>query len=93
MAIGEGSKQEALLQIESFALTANNVTYGVVGERIGERGRKALIAGYERRVTGTFRHPIFGYDVTWRRAMEIWLPELPDVMTIETVILLPRVEP
>ncbi|MDQ7911190.1 CRISPR-associated endonuclease Cas1 [Phytohabitans sp. ZYX-F-186] len=39
--------------------------------RIGERGRKALIAGYERRVTGTFRHPIFGYDVTWRRAMEI----------------------
>jgi CRISP-associated protein Cas1 len=39
--------------------------------RIGERGRKALISGYERRVTGTFRHPIFGYDVTWRRAMEI----------------------
>ncbi|MDG4832982.1 CRISPR-associated endonuclease Cas1 [Solwaraspora sp. WMMD1047] len=39
--------------------------------RIGERGRRALVAGYERRVTGTFRHPIFGYDVTWRRAMGI----------------------
>ena len=39
--------------------------------RIGPHGRKTLIAGYERRVTGTFRHPIFGYDVTWRRAMEI----------------------
>ncbi|GIE91889.1 CRISPR-associated endonuclease Cas4/Cas1 [Actinoplanes regularis] len=39
--------------------------------RLGERGRRALIAGYERRVTGKFRHPIFGYDVTWRRAMEI----------------------
>jgi peptide/nickel transport system substrate-binding protein len=26
----------------------------------------------------------------FRQAMEIWLPELPDVMTIETVILLPR---
>ena len=39
--------------------------------RIGERGRRALISGYERRVTGTFRHPIFGYEVTWRRAMEI----------------------
>jgi hypothetical protein len=26
---------EALLQIEKFALTANNVTYGVVGEKIG----------------------------------------------------------
>jgi CRISPR-associated protein Cas1 len=39
--------------------------------RIGERGRKALIAGYERRVNGAFRHPVFGYEVTWRRAMEI----------------------
>jgi CRISPR-associated protein Cas1 len=39
--------------------------------RLGERGRKALIAGYERRATGKFRHPVFGYDVTWRRAMEI----------------------
>lgn len=26
----------------------------------------------------------------FHQAMEIWLPELPDVMTIETVILLPR---
>ena len=26
----------------------------------------------------------------FHKAMEIWLPELPDVMTIETVILLPR---
>jgi peptide/nickel transport system substrate-binding protein len=28
--------------------------------------------------------------VLFRQAMEIWLPNLPDVMTIETVILLPR---
>lgn len=34
-------------------------------------GRQALIAAYERRVTGQFRHPTFGYEVTWRRAMEI----------------------
>ncbi|QSB16761.1 CRISPR-associated endonuclease Cas1 [Natronosporangium hydrolyticum] len=39
--------------------------------RLGDRGRRALISGYERRVTGTFRHPLFGYDVTWLRAMEI----------------------
>ncbi|MCB0110227.1 MAG: hypothetical protein KDE53_30110, partial [Caldilineaceae bacterium] len=26
----------------------------------------------------------------FHQAMEIWLPELPDVMTVETVILLPR---
>jgi len=33
--------------------------------------RAALIAAYERRVTMEFRHPTFGYQVTWRRAMEI----------------------
>jgi CRISP-associated protein Cas1 len=36
-----------------------------------DRGRKQLIAGYERRVGQEFRHPTFGYSVTWRRAMEI----------------------
>ncbi|MBB4663295.1 CRISPR-associated endonuclease Cas1 [Conexibacter arvalis] len=43
--------------------------FGVV--RLNERGRKALIATYERRVTGEFQHPRFGYRVSWRRAMEI----------------------
>lgn len=33
--------------------------------------RKALINAYEQRVQSTFRHPVFGYEVTWRRAMEI----------------------
>lgn len=33
--------------------------------------RKALIGAYEQRVQSTFRHPVFGYEVTWRRAMEI----------------------
>lgn len=42
---------------------------GVV--RLTQRGRKALIATYERRVGSEFRHPRFGYRVTWRRAMEI----------------------
>jgi len=32
VALGEG---EALLEVESFALTANNVTYGAVGDQIG----------------------------------------------------------
>lgn len=44
-------------------------TLGVVGLRAS--GRKALIAAYERRVSSTFRHPTFGYEVSWRRAMEI----------------------
>lgn len=34
-------------------------------------GRSALISAYERRVATLFRHPVFEYEVTWRRAMEI----------------------
>ncbi len=36
-----------------------------------DKGRKALIAAYERRVTGSFRHPTFRYELSWRRAMEV----------------------
>ena len=39
--------------------------------RLREAGRRTLIAAYERRVQTEFRHPVFGYRVTWRRAMEI----------------------
>jgi CRISPR-associated protein Cas1 len=36
-----------------------------------DKGRKQLIAAYERRAGQEFKHPTFGYSVTWRRAMEI----------------------
>jgi CRISPR-associated protein Cas1 len=39
--------------------------------RLTPRGRKALIAAYERRANSEFVHPLFRYRVTWRRAMEI----------------------
>jgi CRISPR-associated protein Cas1 len=39
--------------------------------RLTPRGRKALIAAYERRALTEFRHPLFGYRVTWRRSMEV----------------------
>jgi len=39
--------------------------------RMTPRGRRALIAAYERRATAELRHPHFGYRVTWRRAMEV----------------------
>lgn len=44
----------------------------VLGEaRLRDDGRRTLVAAYERRVGTEFRHPHFGYRVTWRRAMEI----------------------
>ncbi|WP_230198238.1 CRISPR-associated endonuclease Cas1 [Flaviflexus massiliensis] len=39
--------------------------------RLDDVSRKALIAAFERRVATEFRHPVFGYQVSWRRAMEI----------------------
>ncbi len=39
--------------------------------RLRERGRRALIAAYESRMQTRFTHPTFGYEVTWRRAMEV----------------------
>lgn len=39
--------------------------------RMTEDGRKALIAAYERRAQSEFRHPCYGYKVSWRRAMEV----------------------
>lgn len=39
--------------------------------RLRPSGRSSLIKAYERRVTTQFKHPSFGYQVTWRRAMEV----------------------
>lgn len=40
-------------------------------QRIRDAGRRVIATAYERRVQAEFRHPVFGYRVTWRRAMEI----------------------
>ncbi|WP_129360307.1 CRISPR-associated endonuclease Cas1 [Rothia uropygioeca] len=39
--------------------------------RLTDQGRKAIIRSVEQRVSTEFRHPIFGYSVSWRRAIEI----------------------
>jgi len=39
--------------------------------RLTDDGRKALVRAYEERVEQSVRHPVFGYAVTWRRAMEV----------------------
>lgn len=39
--------------------------------RLSPEGRKAIIRAFERRIHTSFRHPLFNYEVTWRRAIEI----------------------
>ena len=38
--------------------------------RLSPAGRSAIIKAFERRINAEFRHPVFGYSVTWRRAIE-----------------------
>lgn len=34
-------------------------------------GRKKVVRAFERRIQTQIKHPIFGYSVTWRRAIEV----------------------
>lgn len=45
-----------------------------------EAGRKKLVRAYERRVHVRMRHPLFGYEVTYRRAMELQARQLAAVL-------------
>jgi CRISPR-associated protein Cas1 len=64
---------------DSVVLTAiNNGEVGAADfiERAGgvaltAQGRKKVIATYERRMTTELRHPLFGYRVAYRRALEL----------------------
>lgn len=38
---------------------------------LGESARRAVTSAYQRRVQQEFKHPVFGYSVSWRRAMEV----------------------
>jgi CRISPR-associated protein Cas1 len=57
--------------INNGELKSSDFTNVLGTTNLRENGRKALISAYERRITTTFQHPLFGYSVTWRRAIEI----------------------
>ncbi len=57
--------------INNGELSATDFSHALGSSRLRDGGRRALIAAYERRVTSEFTHPVFGYRVSWRRAMEV----------------------
>jgi CRISPR-associated protein Cas1 len=57
--------------INNGEVRARDFRHDVDAVRLTPQGRKGLIAAYERRVQSEFRHPHFGYRVSWRRAMEV----------------------
>jgi CRISPR-associated protein Cas1 len=53
------------------------------------QGRKAALRAWERRMTTELRHPLFGYSVSYRRAVELQARILAATLTGE----LPAYEP
>jgi CRISP-associated protein Cas1 len=41
------------------------------GVTLTQRGRKAVLMAYERRMAAQLRHPVFGYRATYRRILEV----------------------
>lgn len=42
-----------------------------LGVSLNQKGKKTVIAGYERRMSSEIMHPIFGYRVSYRRILEV----------------------
>lgn len=57
--------------INNGELRQSNFRSDLGAVRLTDRGRRALIAAYERRMQTEFKHPRFGYRVSWRRALEV----------------------
>lgn len=60
-----------LRAVNNGELNNGDFTVALGSVSLREGGRKSLIEAYERRVTESFTHPLFGYRVTWRRAIEV----------------------
>ncbi|MDR2566018.1 MAG: CRISPR-associated endonuclease Cas1 [Bifidobacteriaceae bacterium] len=52
-------------------LRSGDFQVNLAAVNLTDKGRKALIAAYERRVSTEFVHPTFDYSCSWRRAIEI----------------------
>jgi len=49
--------------------------------RLKDASRKKIISAFERRIQTSIKHPIFDYDATWRRVIEIQARMVLGVLT------------
>lgn len=57
--------------INNREVTGNDFVRAGQAVSLSDRGRRALIGAYERRMDTLIRHPIFGYTVSYRRTLEV----------------------
>ncbi len=57
--------------INNGEVAASDFLVRAGGVTLTQSGRKAVLAGYERRMASQLRHPVFGYRATYRRILEV----------------------
>lgn len=57
--------------INNVEIVASDLPATVGRRLLGEKARRAVTSAYQRRIRQEFKHPVFGYSVSWRRAMEV----------------------
>jgi CRISPR-associated protein Cas1 len=66
--------------INNGEIAASDFVTRAGGTALTERGRRKVIAAYERRMTTKLRHPLFGYRASYRRSLEIQARLLASVL-------------
>ena len=78
--------------INNGEVSSGDFIVSATGVALTEKGRKSVIAAFERRLSQEITHPVFGYKASYRRVLEIQsrlfarylskeLPEYPDFLT------------
>jgi CRISPR-associated protein Cas1 len=78
--------------INNGVLTKSDFIESGSGVALKSHARKAFIAAYERRMNHTIRHPVFGYEISYRRVLDVQarllgryltgeIPEYPKFLT------------
>jgi len=70
--------------INNARIRSSHLTRRSGGCQIERDGRRAVIAEYERRMGHEVKHPVFGYRVTYRRALDVQARLLAAHLTGET---------
>ncbi len=60
-----------LTAINTEAVQADHFVRAAGGVALTDAGRRAFIGAYERRMDQDITHPLFGYQVTYRRVLKI----------------------
>jgi CRISPR-associated protein Cas1 len=57
--------------INNGEVSGNDFLVRAGGVSLTASGRKTVLSAYERRLSATIRHPVFGYEISYRRALEV----------------------